>query len=196
MKKENNIREDEKIFNVKGDGTIVRSSVIPPTGNFVFISHDARDSKYALLFCKLIEGASQELLKTFCSSRTGDLECGDEWYNRIMSGIDNSVAIVCLLTKNSKRKPWILFEAGIAKGKFPHRKIRGLVIDTSVRHNSPFSNFQLYQCEKDKLINLLNQLIRENTDLKIAVKDVIKIIEKHVNLFLKNVEQEKAKEEK
>jgi len=98
------------------------------------------------------------------------------------------------LTKNSKRKPWILFEAGIARGKFPHREIMGVEIDTSVKHNSPFANFQLYQCEKEKLMELLKQLIAENTVLKFEVKDVAKIIERHVNQFIRHVEQEKTKQ--
>ena len=159
--------------------------------NSVFISHDARDSKYAEHFCELIEGASQKQLSSFCSSRTGDIKCGDEWYKRIMDGIGNSVAIVCLLTENSKRKPWILFEAGVAKGKFPHRMIRGVEIDITVREKSPFSNFQLYPCEKGKLIELLKELITETTCLITEVKDTENTIVRHVSKFLDKVEKER-----
>jgi hypothetical protein len=174
------------IFQVKGDGTIIRTP--KKNGIYIFISHDARDCQFAKLFCKLIEGASQELIHTFCSSRTGDLKCGQEWYNRIMDRIVHSYAIVCLLTKNSVKKPWILFEAGLSKGKFPDRKIRGLSIDVKVKQNNPFHNFQLYNCEKEQVMELMKELISELTDSIITNKDVVKVIEKHTNQFLKSIE--------
>ena len=186
-------------FNIKEDGGIVRLSE-KLEENFskrqevhVFISHDARDCHFAKLFYKLIEGASQELLQTFCSSRTGDITYGDEWYKKLMTEIDSSTAIICLLTKNSVKKPWILFEAGLAKGKFPNRKIRGLVIDTNVRPHSPFSHFQQCKCEKEDVMELIKQLISEHTNSKTTNKDVVKVIEKHVNLFLKSINQAKVK---
>jgi hypothetical protein len=181
----------DSIFQINKDGVIIRSS--EKNEKFVFISHDARDCKLAKLFCKLVEGASQELIRTFCSSRDGDLKCGQEWYNGIMNNIGKSNAIVCLLTKNSVRKPWILFEAGLSKGKFPERYIRGLSIDIKVKQNNPFNNFQIYNCEKERVMKLMEELISELTDYKITNKDVVKIIEKHTNQFLRNVEQEKQK---
>ena len=145
----------------------------PKYPNSIFVSHDARDCQFAKLFCKLVEGASQELLHTFCSSRTGDINYGDEWYKKLMTEIDSSNAIVCLLTRNSLKKPWILFEAGLAKGKAPNKKIRALVIDTKVKPQSPFSHFQQCRCERESVMQLIIELIEEHTNLPKSNRDTL-----------------------
>src|ERR1700677_4167228 len=86
----------------------------------VFISHDTRDAELAEEFSNLLRSASAGALKSFRSSDkkgTQGIEYGSEWYPAIMEKIDEASDVVCLLTKNSVDRPWILYEAGVAKGK-------------------------------------------------------------------------------
>ncbi len=169
-------------FNIGESASIIRDTT-------VFVSHDARDWQIAGLFCTLIERASLEQIKTFCSSRDGDINCGHEWYDRIKNEIGASSAIVCLLTKHSVKKPWILFEAGIAKGAFPNRGVRGVKINVRVRQDNPFHNFQLYNCEEKKILSLIKELIKELTDIPSENEDVTIAIGRHSKAFFKKLEK-------
>lgn len=86
----------------------------------VFISHDSRDAELAEAFSKLLKSVSAGMLKSFWSSdKKGaeGIEFGDEWYKTLMSKLDAASDVVCLLTECSLDRPWILYEAGVAKGK-------------------------------------------------------------------------------
>jgi len=86
----------------------------------VFISHDSRDAEIAEAFSRLISSVSAGVLKSFRSSdRKGNhgIEYGIEWYPEIMKKLEAASDVVCLLTPHSINRPWILFEAGVAKGK-------------------------------------------------------------------------------
>lgn len=90
------------------------------TGPLVFISHDGRDADLAEAFGKLLKSVSAGMIKTFRSSDkkgTEGIDFGDEWYKRLMSMLQATSDVVCLFTERSLDRPWILFEAGVAKGK-------------------------------------------------------------------------------
>jgi hypothetical protein len=60
------------------------------------------------------------MIKTFRSSDkkgTEGIDFGDEWYKRLMAMLQSTSDVVCLFTERSLERPWILFEAGVAKGK-------------------------------------------------------------------------------
>ena len=89
-------------------------------GPLVFISHDARDADLAEAFSKLLKSVSAGMIKTFRSSDkkgTEGIDFGDEWYKRLMAKLQSTSDVVCLFTERSLDRPWILFEAGVAKGK-------------------------------------------------------------------------------
>jgi hypothetical protein len=84
------------------------------------ISHDARDAELAEAFSKLLKSVSAGMIKTFRSSDkkgTEGIDFGEEWYKRLMSQLQSTSDVVCLFTERSLDRPWILFEAGVAKGK-------------------------------------------------------------------------------
>jgi TIR domain len=92
----------------------------PQTGSLVFISHDSRDAELAEAFSKLLSSVSAGVLKSFRSSdRKGSqgIEYGTEWYPELMKKLSTASDVVCLLTQRSVERPWILYEAGVAKGK-------------------------------------------------------------------------------
>ena len=86
----------------------------------IFINHDSRDADLAEAFSKLLRSVSAGMLKSFRSSDkkgTEGIEFGDEWYKRLMEKLDSASDVVCLLTERSLERPWLLYEAGVAKGK-------------------------------------------------------------------------------
>lgn len=95
--------------------------VLTAAGNpLVFISHDSRDAELAEAFGKLLKSVSAGMIKTFRSSdKKGNegIDFGEEWYKRLMTALQSTSDVVCLFTERSIDRPWILFEAGVAKGK-------------------------------------------------------------------------------
>src|SRR5713226_472947 len=144
----------------------------------VFISHDGRDAELAEAFSKLLKSVSAGMIKTFRSSDkkgTEGIDFGDEWYKRLMTKLQSTSDVVCLFTERSLDRPWILFEAGVAKGKL-NTPVVGVALGVPLsRVNAgPFYQFQnMYDTEGD-LTKLVNQLARRVPGLELDV-DVVKV---------------------
>lgn len=137
---------------------------IVKTGNpLVFISHDTRDAELAEAFSNLLKSVSAGVLKSFrTSDRRGNqgIEYGVEWYPEIIKNIQGASDVVCLLTKRSIDRPWILFEAGMAKGKLD-TPILGVALGIELRDASsgPFAQFQNCGDDAGSLTKLVFQLV-------------------------------------
>lgn len=130
----------------------------------VFISHDTRDASVAEAFSKLLGSVSAGVLKSFRSSdKRGNqgIEYGVEWYPEIMKKLEAASDVVCLLTHNSVNRPWILYEAGVAKGKLD-TPVHGVAIGIPLQSASsgPFAQFQNSDDSEDALTQLVIQLVR------------------------------------
>lgn len=131
--------------------------------SLVFISHDTRDAKLAEAFSSLLKSVSAGVLKSFrTSDRKGSqgIEYGVEWYPEIIKNIQNASDVVCLLTERSVDRPWILFEAGMAKGKL-ETPILGVALGISLTDVSsgPFAQFQNCGDDEESLTKLVFQLV-------------------------------------
>ncbi|MFR0677178.1 toll/interleukin-1 receptor domain-containing protein [Dysgonomonas mossii] len=131
----------------------------------VFISHDTRDAEIAEAFSKLLSSVSAGVLKTFRSSdNKGNqgIEYGVEWYPKIVDALQDASDVVCLLTENSINRPWILFEAGMAKGKL-NTSILGVSIGVPLSNvnTGPFAQFQNCDDEEIALCKLVKQLVKK-----------------------------------
>ncbi|AYH00933.1 TIR domain-containing protein [Pectobacterium parmentieri] len=129
----------------------------------VFISHDTRDAEIAEAFSKLIGSVSAGVLKSFRSSdRKGaqGIEYGVEWYPTIMGQLNNASDVVCLLTPMSLERPWILYEAGVARGKL-NTPVHGVAIGVplSKAATGPFAQFQNCGDDEESLTSLVMQLV-------------------------------------
>ena len=137
---------------------------VPKTNNaLVFISHDTRDAKLAEAFSALLRSVSAGVLKSFrTSDKKGNqgIEYGVEWYPEIIKNIQEASDVVCLLTERSVNRPWILFEAGMAKGKL-ETPILGVALGISLKEASsgPFAQFQNCGDDEDSLTKLVFQLV-------------------------------------
>jgi hypothetical protein len=129
----------------------------------VFISHDSEDANLAEAFGNLLLDVSAGTLKSFRSSdRVGiaGLAFGTEWYDAIMTKIEDATDVVALLTPQSIGRPWILFEAGVAKGK-KNINVLGIALGVSLKDASsgPFAQFHNCADDEDSLTKLVVQLL-------------------------------------
>jgi hypothetical protein len=147
-------------------------------GPLVFISHDARDADLAEAFSKLLKSVSAGMIKTFRSSDkkgTEGIDFGDEWYKRPMAKLQVTSDVVCLFTERSLDRPWILFEAGVAKGKLS-TPVVGVALGVPLSRVSagPFYQFNNMDDSEDDLTKLVHQLARRVPNLELD-SDVVKI---------------------
>src|SRR5579863_6947882 len=144
----------------------------------VFISHDARDAELAEAFSKLLKSVSAGIIKTFRSSDkkgTEGIDFGDEWYKRLMEKLQSTSDVVCLFTERSLERPWILFEAGVAKGKL-NTPVVGIALGgpLSLVRTGPFYQFQNMDDSEGDLTKLIGQLARRVPGLELD-GDVVKV---------------------
>lgn len=159
----------------------------------VFISHDTRDAELAEEFSNLLKSASAGGLKSFRSSDkkgTQGIEYGSEWYPAIMEKIDEASDVVCLLTENSVDRPWILYEAGVAKGKL-NKKVIGLAlgIPLSAAINGPFAQFQNNNGDAEAITKLVLELVNKVPGLE----QEHQIVKPFAEAFLKKAQEIIAK---
>lgn len=160
----------------------------------VFISHDTRDAELAEAFSKLLSSVSAGVLKSFRSSdKRGNqgIAYGVEWYPEIMKKLNEASDVVALLTKHSVDRPWILYEAGVAKGKL-NTPLLGIAIGIPLNraNNGPFAQFQNSSDDVDALTKLVVQLVERIPNAE-PDKEVIKM---QVETFKKRADEIIAKQ--
>jgi len=177
--------------------TVAESEVIaiaspsPRAKALAFISHDSRDADLAEAFANLLSDVSAGTLKSFRSSDkkgTSGIEFGAEWYASIMSQLDQATDVVALLTAQSIDRPWILYEAGVAKGKL-ETTVFGIALGVALEKVStgPFGQFQNCGDDEDSLTKLVMQLLQRNPDAaprEEAVKTQVRVFRQSVNGIL------------
>jgi hypothetical protein len=134
----------------------------------VFISHDTRDADIAEAFAVLLQDASGGVLRSFRSSDrkgTSGIEFGAEWYSAIMDRLKDATDVVALLTAQSLGRPWLLYEAGVAKGRLD-TVVFGIALGVPLEQAGigPFAQFQNSGDDEDSLTKLVLQLIRRNPE--------------------------------
>ena len=164
------------------------------TKPLVFISHDTRDAELAEAFSKLLSSVSAGVLKSFRSSdKRGNqgIAYGVEWYPEIMKKLNDASDVVALLTKHSVDRPWILYEAGVAKGKL-NTPLLGIAIGIPLNkaNNGPFAQFQNSTDDVDALTKLVVQLVERIPNAE-PDRDVIKM---QVEAFKKKADEIIAKQ--
>ena len=159
----------------------------------VFVSHDSRDADLAEEFSNLLSDVSGGTLKSFRSSDrkgTAGIEFGAEWYKAIMTKLGDATDVVALLTQKSIDRPWILYEAGVAKGKL-ESVVFGIAIGVPLEKVStgPFAQFQNCGDDDDSLTKLVPQLLQRNPEAaprEEAVRMQVKVFRDHVGKLIKD----------
>lgn len=166
---------------------IADRAVVGIASPLVFISHDTRDADIAEAFSNLLTDASGGVLQSFRSSDrkgTSGIEFGAEWYTSIMSKLDEATEVVALLTQHSLDRPWILYEAGVARGKLDTPTLGlALGIPLDKASTGPFAQFQNCGDDEESLTKLVMQLIKKNPQAnprEEAVKRQVEVFCKHL----------------
>jgi len=136
------------------------------------------DAELAEAFSKLLKSVSAGMIKTFHSSDkkgTDAIDFGDEWYKRLMEKLQSTSDVVCLFTERSLERPWILFEASVAKGKL-NTPVVGVALGVPLSRVStgPFYQFQNMDDSEGDLTKLVGQLARRVPGLELD-RDVVKV---------------------
>ncbi|MBU2380349.1 MAG: toll/interleukin-1 receptor domain-containing protein [Alphaproteobacteria bacterium] len=170
----------------------VTEAALVRSRSLVFISHDTRDAALAELFANLLTDVSAGTLKSFRSSDkkgVSGIEFGSEWYGTIMSQLGSATDVVALLTPHSLDRPWILYEAGVAKGKLD-TVVFGIALGVGLDKVStgPFGQFQNCGDDEDSLTKLVMQLLARNPDAS-PREEAVRM---QVQLFRTRVEENQA----
>lgn len=168
----------------------------------VFISHDNRDAELAEAFSKLLSSVSAGVLKSFRSSdKRGNqgIPYGVEWYPEMMKNLGDASDVVALLTQNSVDRPWILYEAGVAKGKLD-TPLLGIAIGIPLNkaNNGPFAQFQNSGDDTDSLTKLVVQLVNRIPNSEpdtTVIRMQVEAFKRQADIILAKQPEVEAKEE-
>ncbi len=147
----------------------------------------------------MLTDASGGILKSFRSSDrkgTAGIEYGQEWYRAIMQKLGDATDVVALLTAHSINRPWILYEAGVAKGKLSaNERVIGIALGVTLDEaaTGPFAQFQNSPDEEDAITTLVLQLIRRHPQAAPrdeAVRRQVKAFRESVAALLKDRKRE------
>jgi hypothetical protein len=190
--------ESEKVKSTSETDLLLPST----SGPLVFISHDSRDAELAEAFSKLLKSVSAGMIKTFRSSDkkgTEGIDFGDEWYKKLMTKLQTTSDVVCLFTERSLDRPWILFEAGVAKGKL-NTPVVGIALGVPLSRvgTGPFYQFQNMDDSEPDLIKLVHQLSRRIPSLELdqdVVRTQVAVFKKTEGEILKKISTKEGKKE-
>jgi hypothetical protein len=96
-----------------------------------------------------------------------DINAGDQWFIRIQDGLQESDAVIIVLTAANLQKPWLFFEAGAMLNRFGKSKddvigrsrIIPVLWDLEIENvKEPFSAFQMLKFERDGIFELTSSL--------------------------------------
>jgi len=128
----------------------------------IFISHDGRDADLAEAFSKLLKRASAGVLESFRFTDpygTEGVAYGADWYDILIQKLRLATDVVCLFTPRSLARPWLLFEAGVARGF--DKPVHGVALGVSIQDVSegPFGRFHNCGSDEKSILGLTMQLV-------------------------------------
>jgi len=109
-----------------------------------------------------------------------------------MSRLDETSDVVCLFTEHSLGRPWILFEAGVAKGKPKNIPVLGIALGVELQRvqTGPFNLFQNMESGIDDLKSLVSQLAKRVPGLELddqVVETQVRAFQGTIKAALKSV---------
>jgi hypothetical protein len=190
------------VTNTAESSQAVAVDPMAPPQPLIFISHDSRDAEMAEAFSKLLASISAGMLKSFRSSDNKGaqgLEYGSDWYPEIVKKVADASDVVCLLTDRSINRPWILYEAGLAKGKL-NAPVHGLALGIPLNKAStgPFAQFQNCGDDVESLTKLAIQLVKRLPSAapeRDMVKAQVEVFKRRVESLMSSIREGAGGEE-
>src|SRR4030042_1247146 len=145
-----------------------------------FISHASEDVAIVKNIETLFEKMGHHV---FYAPITLKEKAGDEWIKQVINGMKNSTCIIPIYTRNSIRKPWVIYELGVADA-FGLPKYPAMVAEVSVDEAStPGKQVQAFKLfDTDDLIDLFTNVVnlQENPSNNERMRDSIKVRTTHL----------------
>lgn len=131
----------------------------------IFISHASPDRHIAEAVATLLtENFPQRVHCVYSSAIAvgSGIQYGQPWLDWIKRHVDGARLVVVILTAHSVLRPWLLFEAGLARAD-EDKKIVALAIgvDGQKAFTGPFSAFQNLSATKLEIEKLIKELQKE-----------------------------------
>lgn len=158
----------------------------------VFLSHATEDQGVAEALGDLLTTVSLGVLKIFRSSdRAGatGIRYGEEYFGFIFNRLKDATDVVCILTDRNVDRPWILYEAGVARG-YGDVNVYALTINTTPGEfvGTPFSHFQNVPCSEGELTQFVIQLLKKHLPLStVDAVPLSQIVRDQVQRFMGRV---------
>lgn len=131
----------------------------------LFLSHDHRDEEVAAVIAGTLKRITLGQLDVWFSSDaspSGGIQPGRVWLDEIRTRLEQSKAIIALLTPTSISKPWLIFECGFGAA-MPHCEVIPLCVGISALHSVPFplAMYQVFQlADYDSLKQFVKKLLQ------------------------------------
>lgn len=106
----------------------------------IFLSYSDRDCTIADSLAEAIDGA---LGSHACFLAKRSIDSGEDWFGRVIEGLDEAKVLVLLLTPASITSLWGTFELGYARARNLKLVLLGFGVTASDLEGSPHSHFQL-----------------------------------------------------
>jgi hypothetical protein len=168
----------------------------------LFISHAHQDEGLAKVIANLLSRVTVGQIDVWFSSddsAVGGIQPGRMWFDEIKSRLEQSIAIIVLLTPASLNKPWLYFESGMG-ATIPNCEIIPLCvgIDPSRDLLPPLALYQSFHlADYESLKRFLNKLLGKcdiTFDEEMAEPVLKRAISDFTHLMPPNTEAEKGGE--
>ncbi|MFW5691324.1 MAG: toll/interleukin-1 receptor domain-containing protein [Chloroflexota bacterium] len=141
----------------------------------VMISHEHRESALAQAVKELLEILGQGRIYPWYSSDTrpeGGVGTG-EWWNILHDQIESSDYVIAVLTEESARRPWIIWECGLAAGQENTRAIIPVTFHFAIHEMpGPLAGFQTYRGDKRKQVIKLVQMLCSEVRIELSSTEI------------------------
>jgi len=134
-----------------------------PKKIFLSHSHDSSDQTVAKALQEAIVQCCPEDTRVFRSSDVQSknmIAYGEDWYRRINEELQNTNALIALVTPSSSLKPWILYETGFACGKGVELLYGIMIGPHSTASLGPLSQLQAAFFTRDGLQKVFHELVK------------------------------------
>lgn len=130
-----------------------------------FISHATADKQLAGFFMDLMEKMTSGMTDGFRSTRPEDIPANSNWHKVMHAALNRSILTIVLLTPNSSKRQWLLYEYGYASSREVSDKSRKtkvvpiLIGMDKSKLEGPFPHAQIREIKiRDDLFAIMTEL--------------------------------------
>lgn len=130
----------------------------------LFISHDFRDRQIAGALVHAVNTVTAGSVRIFSASDAtarSSVAYGEEWFAETIKHLKTATEFVSIVTKNSVTRPWIAFEAGLAKGRDNGKlPVTALLVQvgSDILIGHPLAHYKFVSTKIDEVAGLLSNI--------------------------------------